>query len=271
MQLNLFNQRWKDRRDSYRPAEPINPRLYEVAELPGDNEAKAFVLAHHYSGSFPAARFRYGLYRSIALVGVAVFSVPMHPGVITSAFKGMTPQDGIELGRFVLLDDVPGNGETWFLSRCFSLLTREDVRGVVSFSDPEKRTTSEGVEVFGGHFGTIYQSFNGVHLGRANPKTERLLPDGSLLSGRAIAKLNARIAGKSDKVCRGWRYVVDLLERFGAPAPGSDLRTWRDEWVPQITRKRRHPGNFKYAWGLTRTARGLLPEPQPYPKKRMVA
>jgi hypothetical protein len=49
-QLCLFSQRWRDRRESYRPAgEPINPRLYEVAELAGDREAKAFILAHHYA------------------------------------------------------------------------------------------------------------------------------------------------------------------------------------------------------------------------------
>ena len=52
MQLPLFNQRWRLRRDSYRPAgEPINPRLYEVAELAGDRESKAFILTHHYSAS----------------------------------------------------------------------------------------------------------------------------------------------------------------------------------------------------------------------------
>jgi hypothetical protein len=50
MQLYLFSQRWRERRESYRPAgEPINPRLYEVADLAGDREAKAFILAHHYS------------------------------------------------------------------------------------------------------------------------------------------------------------------------------------------------------------------------------
>ena len=48
MQLCLFSQRWRDRRESYRPVgEPINPRLYEVAELAGDREAKAFILAQH--------------------------------------------------------------------------------------------------------------------------------------------------------------------------------------------------------------------------------
>ena len=55
MQLCFFSQRWRDRRESYRPAgEPINPRLYEVAELAGDREAKAFILAHHYSLSYRA-------------------------------------------------------------------------------------------------------------------------------------------------------------------------------------------------------------------------
>jgi len=49
MQLFLFSQRWRERRESYRPAgEPISPRLYEVAELAGDREAKEFILAHHY-------------------------------------------------------------------------------------------------------------------------------------------------------------------------------------------------------------------------------
>jgi hypothetical protein len=55
MQLPLFNQRWRLRRDSYRPAgEPINPRLYEVAELAGDRESKTFILTHHYYPLTPA-------------------------------------------------------------------------------------------------------------------------------------------------------------------------------------------------------------------------
>ena len=70
IQLSLFNQRWRLRRDSYRPAgEPINPRLYEVAELVGDREAKAFIVTHHYSASYPNARFSFGLFTGGELVG----------------------------------------------------------------------------------------------------------------------------------------------------------------------------------------------------------
>ena len=57
-------QRWRGGRDSYRPAgETIRTSDFEVAAFPEDAVAKRFVLRHHYSGSYPAARWRFGLYR----------------------------------------------------------------------------------------------------------------------------------------------------------------------------------------------------------------
>lgn len=144
-------QRWRERRDSYRPAgETIATHRYEVAALDSDVEAKAFVLAHHYSGTYPAARRRFGLHRGGALVGVAVFSHPCQDKVLTSVFD-LPALSAVELGRFVLLDDVEANGETWFLARCFEQLKREGLRGVVSFSDPLARTNAAGVRIFPGH------------------------------------------------------------------------------------------------------------------------
>jgi hypothetical protein len=56
----FFNQRWRDGRAAYRPPdELIRTCEYDVAELPDDTQAKAFVLAHHYSSSYPAARWRF--------------------------------------------------------------------------------------------------------------------------------------------------------------------------------------------------------------------
>src|SRR5215471_14601724 len=130
----IFTQRWRNRRDLYRPAgEVICPSDYEVAAIADDTTAKAFVTRHHYSTRYVAARERVGLYRHGALVGVAVFSHPVRNAVLTNVFPG-NARESVELGRFVLLDDVPGNGETWFLARCFELLRREGYRGVVSFS-----------------------------------------------------------------------------------------------------------------------------------------
>src|SRR5438552_2785809 len=184
----LFNQRWRLGFASYRPPdEPIRTAEYDVTELSEDTAAKAFVREQHYSGSYPAARWRFGLFRRGVLQGVAVFSHPCNDRVLTSVFPGRAT-DSVELGRFVLLDEVPGNGESWMLGRCFRLLRREGLAGVVAFSDPCRRLNRDGVPVFGGHVGTIYQAHNGVYLGRGTPRTLTLLPDGSVLSDRAPQK-----------------------------------------------------------------------------------
>lgn len=50
-------QRWRARRDSYRrPDEPIRTLEHEVAEIPDDTTARAFVERHHYSGTRPEAQ-----------------------------------------------------------------------------------------------------------------------------------------------------------------------------------------------------------------------
>ena len=124
-------QRWRARRVSYRPAgEVIDPCAYEVAAIGDDATARAFVVAHHYSGSYPAARERVGLYRAGELVGVAVFSRPGQARVLDAL-----PCDAaasVELGRFVLLDSVPGNGESWFLARAIDLLRHDGYEGIVT-------------------------------------------------------------------------------------------------------------------------------------------
>lgn len=256
------NQRWAERRDSYRvPSERIVPREYDVAAIVDDGTARGFVERHHYSRSYPAARVRVGLYRRCELVGVAVFSHPCNDRVLTSAFPALSPLESIELGRFVLLDEVPGNGETWFLARCFELLRARGLQGVVSFSDPVERTSADGRLVFPGHVGTIYQAHNARYLGRGTPDLLRVLPDGTVLSPRTQQKIRA---GE-----RGWRAAVELLGRYGADviadgAPRADRLEWLTTWLPRLTRRVRHPGNHKYAWSLSRRLR--LASGLAYPK-----
>lgn len=257
-------QRWRSRRDSYRPAgEPIDTRRYEVAPIDGagaDRTAEAFVAAHHYSGSYPAARERVGLYRGDALVGVAVFSVPAQERVL--AVLPCPKTEAVELGRLVLLDDVEANGESWFIARCFEILRSRGYAGVVSFADPEPRSKATGEVVFPGHLGTIYQATNAIYSGRASPRTLRLLPDGKVFSARAISKVRARE--------RGWRYSVEQLVAAGAAEPESTtvdgLRAWLAAELPRITRAMRHRGNHRYLFGLTASVRRRLPSSLPYPK-----
>jgi len=252
-------QRWRHGRATYRvPDEVIVPSHYEVAAIDDDATAKAFVLAHHYSSSFPSARFRIGLYRRGALVGIAVFSHPVQDRVLTRVF-GPPATAAVELGRLTLLDSEKSNAETFFLGRAFDILRREGIRGVLSFSDPVPRTTADGTIIFPGHVGTCLQAHNATYLGRATPRTLRVLPNGTVLSDRAIVKI------RSEE--KGWRYASAILERHGAEHPSGDLSVWLDRWLPRLTRPLRHAGNHRYAWALHRSYRRFLVGGRPYPKQ----
>lgn len=267
-QLDLpLAQRWRGRRDSYRPAaEPIDPRRYGV-EVIRRSEARAFVERHHYSGSYPAARCAVALYRARAfnaaeLVGVAVFSVATNPASIRR-HTGVDPAAGVELGRFILLDDVPGNGETWFLARAFRALRAEkpEVRAVLSYSDPVPRMTVAGEVVKPGHIGVIYQAHNGRYVGRGGARTIFLDASGRVVSGRALSKLRCET--------RGQAYAEKVLLEAGAPArrPGEDGRAYvRRALAEGPFRALWHPGNHAYVWPLDRAAEAVAAPALPYPK-----
>ncbi|HEX4334645.1 MAG TPA: hypothetical protein VH062_01960 [Polyangiaceae bacterium] len=256
-------QRWRDRAGSYRPAgEPIRTSAYDVAEITTDREARAFVERHHYSGSYPAALRRFGLYRGAELVGVAVLSQPASQAALDAALP--FADDGrAELGRFVLLDEVPANGESWFLARCFELARREGFVAIVAHSDPEPRRAA-GAVVFVGHIGTIYQATNATYVGRTARRTRRMFADGTVLSDAALSKLRSRR--------KGWRYATELLMAHGAPPParelmpGADWRAWVREAVDATTTAFRHGGNHRYVWALDRRLRRALPASMAYPK-----
>jgi hypothetical protein len=255
-----FVQRWRKRRSRYRSAVGrINTHAYEVAAIGDDTTAKDFVLEHHYSGSFPAARERFGLYRGEQLAGVAVFSQPQNSIALDVLPGGR--KTGVELGRLVLLDDVEGNGETWFLARCFEALRELGYAGVVSFSDPVARPDAHGSIVFPGHIGVIYQAHNAVYLGRTKAERKRLLADGTVLPNRTLAKIRKRE--------KGWRYGVERLVSYGAEGLGEfeDPRAWLELWLPRLTRPLVHGGNLKYGWALERRGRrSWRPDAKPYIK-----
>lgn len=183
----------------------------------------------------------------------------MSEKTLTNVFPG-NPLDSIELGRFVLLDEIKANAETWFFARCKTLLKREGLRGIVAFSDDTPRSDINGTETFRGHLGSLYQSAgHPAYLGRSSPRVLRLLPDGTVLSPRSISKIKKRD--------RGWRYASQIVVRAGATAPREteDLNAWLNRWLPIVTRVLFHRGNHKYAWQIGNTARPVG-TPQPYPK-----
>jgi hypothetical protein len=260
---DILCQRWREGRNGFRVyGERINTREYEVAEIPDDTTAKQFVVEHHYSKTYPAARRRFGLYWRDQLVGVAVFSIPQTEHVLAKWYPGHV-KEAVELGRFVLLDNVPGNGETWFLARCCHMLRRIGYCGVLSFSDPMPRTRADGHVVFPGHLGGIYMASSAIYAGRSRGETISLLPDGTALSPRVIAKVRAFARGEDVGRAQGWRYGVERLIRYGAPpfrftAGDKSALAWCDDVIRQFTRRVRHPGNIRYLMPLTSGARKLV-------------
>ena len=267
MYLNC--QRWREHRSNYRPAgEPINTSYYDVQPL-DFAPARDFIIEHHYSASHPSARFSVGLYRMSQLVGVAMFSHPQNERTFPRYVKSVRGTDGIELGRFVLLDDVPANGETWFLCKAFELLheTKPEVRMVLSFSDPVQRRTASGRIILPGHVGTIYQAHNGRYCGKAGRKTLWLDPDGQVMNKRTLSKIrNQEVGAKS---------AYERLCSMGA-RPKRRCEAWRDYLKVVLSeapfRKINHPGNHAYIWAVGNKAvqRAVLRDALParsYPKQ----
>lgn len=247
-----MTQRWRDGRASYRPrGEPIDPSHYEVAEI-DEAVAKAFVISTHYSRKYPAACARVGLFERNELVGVAVFSQPPTQAVLDILPNGRV--EGTELGRLVLLDRVPANGESWFLARAFTILRTRNGRrftSVLSCADPLQRRAGDGQIVMPGHVGTIYQALNGIYTGRTRARRLWLLPSGQVYSERAISKIRGQE--------RGWRSAADELCEAGAGAVGSDPAAWLAEWLPRLCTSVRHPGNHRYVWAIDKRLTKALP------------
>ncbi|MGW1328207.1 Mom family adenine methylcarbamoylation protein [Streptomyces antibioticus] len=187
--------------------------------MPNDlvHTARAFVLIHHYSRSWPPVRFAYGLIDTAAppadrLVGVLTLGIPTQAAVLTSVFSRLTPyEESLELNRLVLLDDVPANAETWAQARAFRLAAARGIRGIVAHSDPEPRTrlTAHGPEtVFPGHYGTIYQAKGMHYLGKTRPRRVILLPDGPVLHSGVRAGSPRLLGGREPAFQQVDRTVV---------------------------------------------------------------
>lgn len=240
-------QRWKLGRNYWRVDrdEGFRKAHYTIDEIK-DSVAKKFVVEHHYSGSYPIAMERVGLFHGRTLVGVCVFSIPINNSVVPR-YTGLAAEQGTELGRFVLLDEVPYNAESYFLAGAFKVLRelRASVSAVVAYSDPMPRSTASGDVVLPGHIGIAYQASNALYLGRASSKTLHLTPSGIALSSRAISKVRLQEHGAQS--------AENRLVKLGATPRsfGQDPSEWIDNILASDKfRKVRHPGNHIYAWAL---------------------
>jgi hypothetical protein len=121
----------------------------------------------------------------------------------------------------------------------------------VTFADPTprwKRTASGAALIKPGHCGGIYQALNFLYLGRATRRNIVLLPDATVLSARAMAKVTGGERGRAG--------VINRLVALGASAPGpdEDAAQWLRSSLHRIGAVRQaHPGNHRYALRIGRT------------------
>lgn len=258
--MEATEQRWQRGREAWAGRHHLfDPSEFGVDPIASDREAGDFVRLHHYSSSYPAARFRVGLYRKIGglrsyLAGVAVFSVPVQPA---SLLHHCGTPDAVELGRLVLLDEVGFNGESWFMARAFRFLKAHlPVQAVLSYSDPVRRETVSGVVVTPGHVGQVYQALNAVYTGRGAARKLYLDPQGRTVAERGLVKIR--------KQERGWEPAAARLLAAGCEPrnAGEEPAAWLARVLPSL-RTIRHPGNHAYVWRFDgQKLKGL-----PYPRK----
>ena len=255
--IATLSQRWRNGRASYRPAqEPINPRDFTVEPL-GKTAAKRFVETHHYSRSFVYERASFGLWhkRGLApseLVGVASFSTPSNPASI-ERWAGLPEHQGIELGRFCLLNHIGGNAETFFLAASFRQLKARlpEIRIVLSYSDPLPRLNLlSNTLAFRGHRGVIYSAANALFAGRASPKTLYLNSSGTAIPNRILTKLRnneAGAAGAEESLER----ISGLRRRAGESAAAFIHRVLKGDAIRAV----RHRGNYLFLFPLASNRR----------------
>jgi hypothetical protein len=241
----------------------------EIDELP----AREFVLSIHYANTWVATLRRYGMFDLSGgeprLVGAAILSNPMNKAVLTNVFPGLAPYtETADVGRFCLLDEVPANAESWFMTECCRLAAEAGYRGLVLFSDQVARWTRDGRQVKPGHFGIAYQAKGFRFTGESSGGVEYHLPDGSVICRRSAQKVRGQEPGH--------RYVEEQLIRWGA-APmraGQKPARWLAGALPAAGAiPVQHPGKLRYvaALGTTRrarraAAREIALPPLPYPK-----
>jgi hypothetical protein len=255
----------------------FNPASYGVTGIP-EKDAREFVEELHYLHAWLNARLRYGMFYlegpqehlTGRLVGVAVLSVPQNKLVLTNPFPHLEPYyESLEVGRFILLDQVPHDAETWFFGEVRRLAATTGIRGLVMFSDPVPQWDDDGNQVMPGHVGGIYQATAGTrYTGPTGRRGVIVLPDGTVLGERTAQKIRQRE--------RGHEAAERRLIRLGAVAPraGQDQAAWLAGALSRVDARRvMRDGKLRYVMPVgnrRERARVQIEGPSlPFPKKHL--
>lgn len=174
--------------------------------------AKEYICEHHYShGCHNGPSPCYGLFDADRLIGVLMFATPCSENVRSSLFGPCEKDRVVELHRLHIMDCTPKNTESWFISRCLSLLSsdRPQTKGVISFSDSTE-----------GHSGVIYKASNAYRCGSTGSAWFYVDSDGRLHHPRQ----NGKNVSEADGLARGWERVKRTAKNRYVFIVGKDAR-----------------------------------------------
>jgi len=135
----------------------FNLSLFQVKEITQE-EIKPWLLEKHYAKILPSSiRYRFGLFYNEKIYGVCCFATGARAFNNSSLFfdirkcKYIIPI--IELARLVVLDNLPKNVLSRFVSLCLKRI-KENPCCIVSYADSNMT-----------HHGYIYQATNWIYTG----------------------------------------------------------------------------------------------------------
>lgn len=224
-----------------RSMEEFNPEEYVVRRIEA-KEAREFVEEWHYSKSMPNSMFIFGMFCGVELVGVMTFGTGANFNLLKSIARSPEYKTfekvSLELTRLCLKDEIGKNSESWFISKCFSILKQKGYKFIVSFSDPYQK-----------HLGGIYQATNFFYVG----------------IGVAGGGRDYRFKG-TDK----WIHSRSMFAKYGYSGYKNITKKFPDIEVRKFSQKHKyiyiltkHPKERKYLISCMKRANNRI---RPYPK-----
>ena len=143
-------------------------------------DAAEFVARHHYSKVMPKLnKVVLGLFEAARMVGVITFGWGVRPkDTIKKLFPSLDSKDYLEIGKLCLLDELPKNSESRFISAAMRFLKqlRPDLKLVFTWAD-----------AIWGKPGYIYQASNYLFGGSIGSEAYRT-KEGARLHPRQLHK-----------------------------------------------------------------------------------
>lgn len=161
-------------------------------------DAAEFVAKHHYSKVMPKLnKIILGLFENNAMVGVITFGWGVRPEqTINKLFPSLHSKDYLEIGKLCLLDELPKNSESRFISAAMRFLKK---------LRPEVKIVFTWADAIWGKPGYIYQAANFLFGGSIGSEAYRT-KEGARLHPRQLHKYLMSV-GEISKGHKG-RYVT---------------------------------------------------------------